>query len=164
MIRCLICRQSKHKNRPGNNAPCRFLRPEELPEYVPEPEGQMCVWRCLRCWGTGEPERRPGWLSAIKGHLADSWVPPYVKVYNTNSDITVYLGTKLRTRPKKITTMKTQTIVPRSNIGQETAFERLDPRSRFGIVWYRIGERWTLVETASSVCFKLACISSARIF
>lgn len=55
------------------NNPCRFLRPEELPECTPEPEGES-FWGCIHCWGSGsgKPEWYNKTFTAIKKHLAAS--------------------------------------------------------------------------------------------
>lgn len=65
-------RQFEHK-RYHKGILCRFLRPDEVPELVPEPEGERRIWACLRCWRVGEPdgdEWHRGPLSTVKDHLA----------------------------------------------------------------------------------------------
>ena len=68
--------QFEHKRRYPRDVPCRLLRPDELPEYVPQPKEQMGgVWGCLHCWGAGESEARQWrckWFIDIKDHLASS--------------------------------------------------------------------------------------------
>jgi len=63
-----------HRRAPGD-APCRLLRPDELPEYVPYPEDEKPDWSCLRCWGPEKPEGhkwRHKHFSVIKDHLVRS--------------------------------------------------------------------------------------------
>ena len=58
--------------RQSSCAPYRFLRPDELSEYVPGPGSRGDDWGCFHCWGKGQG--KPEWYCknfvAIKDHLA----------------------------------------------------------------------------------------------
>jgi hypothetical protein len=75
---CLV--QFDHKRRGAQGQyRYRLLRPDELPEYGPDPGnlwGSHWHWGCLRCWGTvsGRPEWYDKNFEKMKHHLASSLV------------------------------------------------------------------------------------------
>jgi hypothetical protein len=64
--------QFEHRRKYRNTVPCRFLRPDELPEYGPDPKHVELFWGCFRCRRETGHGGRYRCFNDIKLHLSQS--------------------------------------------------------------------------------------------